>query len=84
VDTNRSVVARRVAAVLFAIGFLFIAAAILWPASSDALISASGVAAMAFGFPAGILFVFAYWLDAHGSDHEHHEDDDDDGNARAH
>ena len=70
-STDRSVVARRVAAALFSIGIVFVAAAILWPASSDALISASGVAAAAFGFPAGIVLVFAYLLN-----HEHRGDDE--------
>jgi hypothetical protein len=64
-DINRIAVAQRTAAVLFAVGVLFIAVAILWPASDDALLSASAVAAAAFGFPAGVAFVFAYWLDAH-------------------
>ena len=49
----------------------FVATAILWPASSDALINASGIAAAAFGFPAGIVLVFAYLLN-----HEHREEDE--------
>jgi hypothetical protein len=65
-----------VSAALFAMGVVFIAAAILWPASDDALISASGVGAAAFGIPAGIAFVFAYWLAAHPKDHEHRDCDD--------
>ena len=74
--TSRIVAAKRISAALFATGILFVVAAILWPASSDDLISASQVAAAAFGFPAGIVFVFAYWLDAHATDHEHHQGDE--------
>ena len=74
--TNSVVFAKRTAAVLYAVGILFVIVAILWPASSDALLSASVVAAMAFGFPAGLVFVFAYWLDTHATDHEHREDDE--------
>jgi hypothetical protein len=39
------------------------------------LLSASGIAAAAFGFPAGVAFVFADWLDAQPKDPEHRDGD---------
>jgi hypothetical protein len=68
--TDRIAVSQRVAAALFVMGVLFIAAAVLWPASEDALLSASGVAAVASGFPAGVVFVFGYSLQHRDDDEE--------------
>jgi hypothetical protein len=63
-NINRMVVQlQRVAAVFFGAGVLFVAGAIVWPGSVESLVDATGIAAAAFGFPAGLAFVVAHWLD---------------------
>jgi hypothetical protein len=59
-----------VSAALFGVGVLLVVGAMLWTASHDALVYASGIAIAAFGLPAGVAYVIAYWLDGR-ADPEH-------------
>jgi hypothetical protein len=62
-NNHRIVVSlQRVAAGLFGAGILFLAGAIVWPASSDALVTASKIAVVAFALPAMLAYLLSFWL----------------------
>jgi hypothetical protein len=68
-DTQRIVVGLQwIAITLFTLGVLFVGGAIVWPSSSDDLISATKIAAAGFGLPATIAYIMAHWFDAHQQD----------------
>jgi hypothetical protein len=81
VNSNRIVAwLRWTATALFLLGVAVIAYAIRGTSSSESLVTATKIAAAAFGLPAAIAYAVAYWIDVRGErfDDDRARDTDDD------